>query len=100
MHELLAALAGVALGAFFYGGLWWTVRRIATFRRPALCMLASLVLRGAGVLLGLLVVAGADWRRMLLCLAGFMLARGGVARLVRRAGTAPAAPATGLRHAP
>ncbi|WP_293640775.1 VirB8/TrbF family protein [Polaromonas sp.] len=40
MPSLLAVLAGAAIGAVFYGGLWWTVRRAAKFRRPGLAVLS------------------------------------------------------------
>ena len=72
---LLAIAAGFVLGLLFYGGLWWTVRRAAVFRWPALAVLASALLRTAAVLGGFYAVAGSDWSRMLLCLVGFLLAR-------------------------
>lgn len=119
MHEALAALAaaplgpvtavlaGAMLGAVFYAGLWWTVRRAATFRRPGLSVLASLLLRTGFALAGFYRVAGGEWLRLLLCLAGFVLARVAVTWLTRVPSAAeartPAArtpAATGTRHAP
>ena len=47
----LAGLAGGALGAIFFGGLWWTVRRGTTSTQPALWFFGSLLLR-TGVALG------------------------------------------------
>ena len=44
-------------------------------QRPALWMLGSLLLRSAITLSGFWLVAGHDWRRMLICLGGFLLAR-------------------------
>ena len=41
----LALLAGVALGAVFFGGLWWTVRKGVSSKHPALWFLGSLLLR-------------------------------------------------------
>jgi hypothetical protein len=38
---VLAGSAGVLLGVFFFGGLWWTVRRGLSSKRPALCFSAA-----------------------------------------------------------
>jgi F1F0 ATPase subunit 2 len=45
---VLAGGAGVLLGAFFFGGLWWTVRRGLSSKRPAFWFLGSLLLRVIG----------------------------------------------------
>ncbi|MBE0614628.1 MAG: ATP synthase subunit I [Burkholderiales bacterium] len=86
-----ALAAGAALGAMFYGGLWWTVRRGVSSRRPALLFLASLALRMGLALAGFYIVSGGDWQRLLLCLLGFALARVAVIRLTRPSEENPAA---------
>jgi F1F0 ATPase subunit 2 len=85
-----APISGFMLGLLFYGGLWWTVQHMAEFRRPALTVLGSALLRMAVVLGGFYGVAGADWLRLLLCLAGFLVARLAVTWATRR----PAQPPT------
>lgn len=75
MALLPAALAGLLLGAIFFGGLWWTVRQIVTSPRPALLFTGSLVLRTAVALVGFYIVGGEDWRRWLAVLLGFVAAR-------------------------
>ena len=70
-----AIAAGFVLGLLFYGGLWWTVRHAADFRRPAQTLLGSALLRMAAVLGGFYWVAGGEWLRIVLCLLGFLLAR-------------------------
>jgi F1F0 ATPase subunit 2 len=70
-----AALAGVALGAMFFGGLFWSVRKVMTTRRPAVWMFASLLSRMGLVLGGFYVVCRADGVRWAACAAGFVLAR-------------------------
>ena len=45
------------LGAIFFGGLWWTVRKGVASRRPALWFLGSLLLRTSIALAGFYVVA-------------------------------------------
>ena len=66
---------GVVLGAFFFGGLWWTVRKHSACRRPALLFLSSFLLRTNIALAGLYFVAGGHWDRLLACLFGFVIAR-------------------------
>ena len=71
----LTWLAGLVLGGVFFGGLWWTVRRGVTSRRPALLFLGSMVLRTSIVIAGFYVVSDAHWQRLLACLLGFVIAR-------------------------
>jgi len=82
----LALLGGVFLGAFFFVGLWWTVRRGVSSRRVALWFLGSLLLRMGVALAGFYFVSGGHWERLLLCLLGFVMARLIVARLTRPSG--------------
>lgn len=72
---LWAWAAGAVLGAIFFGGLWWTVRRGMASSRPALWFLASLLLRTALVLAGFYVVADGHWQRLLLAVVGFFIAK-------------------------
>lgn len=95
-----AGLAGLALGAFFFGGLYWTVRRGLVSTRPAQWFLVSLAVRLAVTLYGFYWVAGDHWPRLLACLIGFLIARVVVTWLTRRPRSASAAPAQEVRHAP
>jgi F1F0 ATPase subunit 2 len=81
MQLVLALLAGMLLGTMFFGGLWWTVLKGVSARQPALWFSASLLLRTAIALAGFYFVSGTDWKRMLLCLSGFIIARLIVTRL-------------------
>lgn len=80
---VLAGLAGGLLGAFFFGGLWWTVCKSLASAKPALWMFASLLLRMGVTMTGFYFVSGGDWRRMLSCLVGFVMARQLLTRLTR-----------------
>jgi len=71
----LACLAGGALGAIFFGGLWWTLAKGLASSRPAQWFLASLLLRMGIVLTGFYFVAGGHWERLVACLLGFLAAR-------------------------
>jgi len=72
---ILAAAGGGALGMIFFGGLYWTIRRGIESKTPALWFSGSLLLRTAVVLIGFYAISGGDWRRLVACLPGFLLAR-------------------------
>ena len=104
MNETLALVlawgAGGLLGAIFFGGLWWTVRRGLASKRPALWFLGSLLLRTSLVLAGFYVVSGGHWERLVVCLIGFVVARLIVTRLIGPATEQDHAPAKEPSHAP
>ena len=95
-----ALVAGALLGAMFYGGLWWTVRRGVSSKRVALWFLGSLLLRMGLALAGFYFVGGGHWQRLLLCLIGFVMARIVVTRLTRTSGDNRPPPALEGHHAP
>lgn len=78
-----ALAAGVVLGALFFGGLWWTVRRGLSAANPALWFGLSGLLRMALMVSGLYYVARAGWPSLLACLGGLLIARVAVTRLAR-----------------
>jgi F1F0 ATPase subunit 2 len=86
MTLALAWLAGVVLGAIFFGGLWVTVVRGVSSKRPALLFFGSLMLRMSVTLAGFYFVAGQYAERLLLCLLGFVMARFAITRLTRNGG--------------
>lgn len=91
--------AGVVLGAVFFGGLWWTVRRAVSSRWVVPWFFASMLLRTVLVVAGLYWACGGDWRRWLAGLLGFTLARLVVTRLTR-APEPVGSPAPEVGHAP
>jgi F1F0 ATPase subunit 2 len=70
-----AVLGGLTLGAFFFIGLWWTVKRGVTSAQPAIVFLSSMMLRTLVVLAGFYYLGRGDWRNMVGSLGGFVLAR-------------------------
>ena len=76
-------LAGVLLGTFFFGGLWWTIQMRSPSQWSGLLFAGSLLLRMAVVVSGFYLVSHGDWRKLVACLAGFLLARIAVTRLIR-----------------
>ena len=97
---ILAGGAGVVLGAIFFGGLWWTVRRGVLSSRPALWFLGSGLLRMSIALAGFHFVSGGQWPRLVTCLVGFIVARFAVTWLMRPAAGTPKIPDREARHAP
>jgi F1F0 ATPase subunit 2 len=79
----LALMAGLLLGAIFFGGLWWTVRKGISSKSPALWFLGSILLRMSIVLGGFYFIGRGDWLRLVVCLLGFIIARIIVMRLTR-----------------
>jgi F1F0 ATPase subunit 2 len=82
---MLALVTGFLLGAIFFGGLWWTVRKAVSSKRPALLFFGSLLLRTSITLAGFYLVARGHWERLLVCLLGFVVTRLIVMRLTRLA---------------
>ena len=96
---VLALVMGTLLGAIFFGGLWWTVRKSISSKQPALLFLGSLLLRTSIVLVGFYFIARGHWERLLVCLLGFVIARLIVTRLARSA-EKPTYMAQEASHAP
>jgi F1F0 ATPase subunit 2 len=80
----LALLAGGLLGTVFFGGLWWTVKRSVGSQGSALLFAVSFLLRMFIAVAGFYFVGHGDWRRLLACLCGFLLARILITRIMRQ----------------
>jgi F1F0 ATPase subunit 2 len=80
----LALFAGVLLGVFFFGGLWWTVQKGVTSERPELWFLGSLLLRTGVLLAGFYFVSQDLWSRFVACLIGFLIARIAIVKWLTR----------------
>ena len=95
MTELLSALnwtvlasglaAGLLLGVLYLLGLWWTVRRAASTGNRALLAI-SFVIRAGLLLLALYFMAGFGLQLLVAALAGFLLARWLMTRLIGTGG--------------
>ena len=71
----LMVLCGLGLGAFFFGGLWWTSAAGLRSRRPGLVFATSFVVRTGVTLAGFHALSDGRWERLTACLAGFVAAR-------------------------
>ena len=79
MNEILyivfAFILGLVLGALFFGGLWFTVKKVVTARIPALWILASFIVRVGISLIGFYYISAGSLQRLLICVLGFITAR-------------------------
>lgn len=72
---IMSGGAGILIGIFFFGGLWWTVRHGIASRYAAVWFIAGLIVRMSIALTGFYFIGGAHWQRLLACLSGFVIAR-------------------------
>jgi F1F0 ATPase subunit 2 len=75
--------AGFLLGTFFFGGLWWTVHKGLTSQNPVLWFFGSALLRTGFAVAGFYFTSRGDWRKFVVCLLGFIIARLVVTRFTR-----------------
>lgn len=81
LWRLIGALVGGgALGLFYFGGLWWTVRRLETTHNAGFFFAGSFIVRTAVTVAGLWLIAfwpmgGGSWPLLVTALAGFILMR-------------------------
>ncbi|MDB5325678.1 MAG: synthase subunit [Phycisphaerales bacterium] len=85
LNLIIGSTAGLALGAVFFGGLWWTVRRGVVSGTPAVWFLVSLFLRMGIALGGIYLVARSNGPRLAACLIAFLAARGVITWVTRPA---------------
>ena len=104
MNEFLflafAVVAGLSLGAIFFGGLWWSVRQGVSSKHPAFWFLGSALVRMSIVLAGFYFIGREHSERLLLCLFGFVIARFLVMRMTRTPVARHNSPAKEVSHAP
>ncbi|MEZ6044007.1 MAG: ATP synthase subunit I [Planctomycetaceae bacterium] len=77
---MLSLVTGLLLGAFFFGGLWMTVRNLQNVPYPWLLFLLSAMGRTLLVLTGFWCVGiwlspTHQWQRLAICLFGFVVMR-------------------------
>lgn len=84
---LLAALGGVALGLFYFAGLWFTLRRLPGHPHPALWVAGSFILRLSVSLTGFYLILGPDrsLTRLGIALLAFLAVRVALTRRLRPA---------------
>lgn len=74
-YMVFAFLSGLLLGALFFGGLWFSVKKAVASNMPALWVLSSFILRVSGALLGFYFIGLGNWKNLVICMMGFIIAR-------------------------
>ena len=75
LRSIFALVLGGVLGAVFYRGLFWTIRKALVASRPELWFFCSFIVRASLIMLCFSVISDGSWQRLLLCLLGFYLGR-------------------------
>jgi F1F0 ATPase subunit 2 len=75
LYMILSFIAGLLLGTLFFGGLWFTVKKIVHTKTPALWFFGSFIFRMGITLLGFYGIARNNWYSLLVCVGGFIAAR-------------------------
>jgi F1F0 ATPase subunit 2 len=75
LNMIVALIAGLAIGVFFFGGLWITVRKAVNAKTPALWFFGSFILRVSISMVGFYFIALDNWQHLLVALLGFVIAR-------------------------
>lgn len=75
IYMTIALAGGMITGLLFFGGLWLTVKKSLASKTPALWLIGSFLLRSAVTLVGFYYLSGNDWKRLAICLVGFITAR-------------------------
>jgi len=75
LYVVLAFVAGLFLGFFYFGSLWLTVQSLVKVKRPALISVVSFFVRTGLTLTGFFFVMSGHWERALACMFGFLLMR-------------------------
>jgi F1F0 ATPase subunit 2 len=75
LYMILSFIAGLLLGTLFFGGLWFTVKKMVNAKVPALWVISSFVFRVGIVLVGFYYISLGNWQRLVICLLGFIIAR-------------------------
>lgn len=78
----VSILLGIVAGGLFFGGLWFTVNRLTTFKYPGLLLMSSSLLRIVMIsFLSLWLVNSFHGQALLFALIGFIWARMLIVRL-------------------
>lgn len=75
LHVLIAFVAGLLLGFFYFGSLWLTVQSLVKAKKPALLSVSSFFVRTGATLGGFFIVMSGHWERALACMLGFLVMR-------------------------
>ncbi len=82
----VSACAGIASGIFFFGGLWWTIKKGVVSEKPFFWFMGSLLIRSGVTLACFYFFSRYGSGSLLACLAGFFVSHIGVKIILFPAG--------------
>ncbi len=74
-NMIVPFIVGLLLSILFFGGLWFTVKKLLTSEMTAMLMISSFIFRIGIVLVGFYFIGLDDWKNLIACLFGFMVGR-------------------------
>lgn len=83
LNLLLVFISGLVLGALFFGGLWFTVKKAIPSKTPAFWFLASFISRISIVLISFYYLSRASLQWLLVGFLGSITARFIVIRITK-----------------
>jgi len=75
LFMILAFIAGLVLGIFFFGGLWFTVKKAVTAKTPSIWFFLSFFLRVSIVMFGFYYISPGGLQPLIVSVLGFIVAR-------------------------
>lgn len=72
---VLGFLAGLLLGLIFFGGLYWSVEKLAQVKNPAILMLLSLLVRMAALMAGFILLFKRSFTEGIAALLGIIFVK-------------------------
>ena len=73
--HLIAAIFGAIASAFYFGGLWLTVHRLANTSNPLGLYMLSFAVRGGALSCGVLLLLRMGWQHVVAAFVGFLIVR-------------------------
>lgn len=67
--------AGMVMGCFHFGGLWFTLYRFTKTRFSGLVFIVSFLFRSFVTLTGIFILGNGEWVGMTVCLGGILVMR-------------------------
>lgn len=71
----LSALAGIVLGALYFGGLWLTITKIRALKSPGVLLIVSFLLRTVLVIGGFYLITDGKLERLAVSMLAFFVTR-------------------------
>lgn len=78
--------SGIFVSLFYHIGLWWTVKALPSSPRPVLLSAGSFYIRMGITLFVFYLVMNNSWKRLAVCLLGFLVVKYTMTRILRPEG--------------